>query len=111
MEPGPPISGTGPPRPDTGPPKVLTSEDICERVIQLVHKELGPDAITLDGQANVKKLVGDIHQDVQQRCTNGPSKKRMGKILKRVDHYFKIVDVAIQHQPQEAIITEIGKHF
>ena len=109
---GPPVSDTGPPGPDTGPPKqVLTSDDIRERVIQLVHKELGPDTITLDGQANVKNLVGDIQQSVQKRCINGLSRKRMSKILKRVDHYFSIVDVAVQHQPQVATITEIGKHF
>ena len=106
------MSDTGPPGPDTGPPKqVLTSDDIRERVIQLVHKELGPDAITLDGQANVKNLVGDIQQSVQKRCINGLSRKRMSKILKRIDHYFNIVDVAVQHQPQVATITEIGKHF
>ena len=95
-------SDTGSPRPDIGPLKqARTSENIHESIIQLVHQVLGPDAITLDGQADIKNIVGDMRQDLQTRCTtNGSSRKKITKILKRVDHYFRIVDVAIQHQPQ-----------
>ena len=100
-EPGPRKSDDEPPRPDTESPKqVLASGDIHERAIQLVHQVLGPDAITLDGQASAKSLVGDILQDVQKKCSNRSSGMKMSRILKRIEHYFKIVDVAIQHQPQ-----------
>lgn len=92
---------TEPPKSDAGPPKqVLAPKDIHERIIQLVHQALGPDAIILDGQANVKNIVGDMRQDIQKKSADGSSRKKMTGILKRVEYYFKIVDVGIQHQPQ-----------
>lgn len=99
-----------PPRLDTEPPKqVLTSKEILERIIELVHQALGPDAITLDGQADVQNLVSDIRRDLQKNLTNGSSRKKISKILKRFEYYFRVVDVAIQHQPKVVqIIAEIG---
>ena len=92
--------------------KVLASEDIHEKAIQRVRKELGPDAITLDSRANIKKLVGDMQQDIQKNRTNRPEGRRWARFSNVLIIIFKIVDVAIQHQPQvAATITGIGEPF
>ena len=102
------------PRPDTEAPKqVLISKEIQGKIIELVHQALGPDAIALDGQADVKNLVGDMRKDLEKKCTtNGSLRKKISKILKRVEQYSRAVDVAIQHQPQVAqTMAGIGKYF
>jgi len=78
--------------------QVLKSEDIWEKALKLVQQSIEPPVINLDQLESLEELVVGLRQVIQERADKS-CQGRMGKFLHRVDKYFSIVDVAIQHHP------------
>jgi hypothetical protein len=76
----------------------LKSEDIWEKALKLVQQSIEPPVINLDELESLEELVVGLRQVIQERADKS-CQGRMGKFLHRVDKYFSIVDVAIQHHP------------
>ena len=82
-------------------PSIPESEtkDIREKTRQLVEKRLGPKIVDLQTQSDPKVLVEEVRDYLKEHSTDNSRHKSVGRILKRVDKYLQIVDVAIQHHP------------
>jgi hypothetical protein len=76
----------------------LKSEDIWGEALHQARERLKPTDISLDGLQDRKEFIKKVRQDIQER-TDKSSHETIGKILRRADQYFTIVDVAIQHHP------------
>ena len=74
------------------------TEDITEKTQELVEKRLGLKIVDQQTLPDPKVLVEEVRNDLKEH-TDNPRHKSVGRILKRVDKYLQIVDVAIQHHP------------
>jgi len=75
------------------------TEDIREKTRQLVEQRLGLKFADPQTLPDPKVLVEEVREDLKKHHTDNPGHESVGRILKRVDKYFQIVDVAIQHHP------------
>jgi len=75
------------------------TEDIREKTRQLVEQRLGLKFADLQALPDPKVLVEDVRKDLKKHHTDNPRHGSVGRILKRVDKYLQIVDVAVQHHP------------
>jgi len=63
-----------------------------------VEQKLGHKIAVPQTLPDPKVLVEEVRKDLKEH-TDNPRHKSVGRILKRVDKYLQIVDVAIQHHP------------
>jgi len=75
------------------------TKDIREKTRQLVKQRLGLKIADPQTLPDPKVLVEEVRKDLKKHHTDNPGHESVGRILKRVDKYLQIVDVAIQHQP------------
>jgi len=74
-------------------------EDIREKTRQLVKQRLlGLKIAVPQNLPDPEVLVEEVRKDLKEH-TDNPQHKGVGRILKRVDKYLQICDVAIQHHP------------
>jgi len=75
------------------------TEDIREKTRQLVEQRLSLKIAAPQTLPDPKVLVEEVRKDLKKHHTDNPQHESVGRILKRVDKYLQIVDVAIQHHP------------
>ena len=75
------------------------TEDIREKTRKLVKQRLALKIVDPQTLPDPKVLVEEVQQDLKKYHADNPRHNCVGRILKRVDKYLQIVDVAIQHHP------------
>lgn len=70
--------------------------DITEKTRQLVLKRLGKEAIN---QMDPKVAITAVREDLKEYNKHNPRQQTVGRMLKRINEYLQVVDVAIQHHP------------
>jgi len=90
------IATPGPPNsvPESLVPAPAT--DITEKTRQLVLQRLGKEVVN---QMNPKIAITAVREDLEEYNRSNPRQQTVGRMLKRINEYLHIVDVAIQHQP------------
>jgi len=70
--------------------------DITEKTRQLVLQRLGKEVVN---QTNPKVAITAVREDLKEYNKNNPRQQTVGRMLKRINEYLYMVDVAIQHHP------------
>ncbi|KAF8423279.1 hypothetical protein EV426DRAFT_574568 [Tirmania nivea] len=79
---------------------------------KLLEKNLPP--LPLDGQTSqttndvIDLMIGDLQSLIKKNSGRRAGVERLGKILRTVEKYAKIVDTAIQHSPQFSSLVWAG---
>ena len=73
------------------------TEDIREKTRQLVEQRLALKIADPQPLPDPKVLAEEVRKDLKKYHADNPQHEAVGRILKRVDKYLQIVDVAIHH--------------
>ena len=90
---------------------------VWKRSIQIAQEKLSEKnlpPLSLDDQTSqttndvIKLTIGDLQRSIKWNSQRGARVERLGKILRTVEKYAKIVDTAIQHNPQFSSLVWAG---
>jgi len=69
---------------------------IAEKTRQVILQRLGKEIVD---QQDPSIVIRAVRKDLEEYNTQHPRQQTVGRMLKRVDEYLVIVDIAIQHHP------------